>query len=440
MALFHARAATTVVSAILHSLPTKFVRERMNGPRQALLVLLATIHSGIDRIGIRAAKLVVLDRLDAVLGWTTGKVPSTSAICRSLRKLAPAILESVIALAQTEVSRAYGPALLVHGRRQVAIDGVRINTRRQSILARWLGLPKQADDRQAHQPQALVVVARCVVSGVILDQEIVRHNGSERACARKLVARLAVRGPMLVVLDRGFPARDLIGLLIEHRIDFVVRMCGGKRAWRELHGQARGAAKDTWVPMHLRDGRGRWFTQNLRAILTAAPRRGRPRCNRKPQRLLLLTNLRGRYWSTARVVAAYHRRWDIETHFREDKRLLGATKSRATTKQGFRNELLALQIYRILMALVAAMALATAGVPRWDDPRAERLVASQLIQASWSLLVHALACPRECVEKILSLIHEIIRDAAKKRPNRTFKRECKGVEGAWKNKSDRGHG
>ena len=438
MAHSHAPALAKVVQAILHHLKTKFVRARMNGPRQALLVLLATIQSGVDRIGIRSAKLEVMKRFDGVLGWTKEKVPSVSAIARALRKLKPEQLEGVIDLALTDVLKAYGPTLLIHGRRLVAIDGVRVNAQRTSILARWLGLPQQADDRKAHQPQALVVVARCVLTGVVLAQEIVRHNGSERACARKLVAKLATMGPMLVVMDRGFPARDLIAVLLERHIDFVIRMCGGKRTWRELRTSATGSAKDVRIPMRLRGSTGCWAKASLRAILTNKPNPGRPRCDRTPQRMILLTNLTGRYWSTKRIIALYHRRWDIETSFREDKRLLGATRSRATTKQGFINELLALQIYRIIMALIAALVVAEAGMPRWDDAHAKRITTTQLMVTAWWLVEVALTCPGRCAEKIASMIHEIIRDAAKRRPGRADKRICKGVEGVWKNKTERG--
>lgn len=440
MSKSHAPALASVVRAILNHLPTKFRRARLNGPRQMLLLLLATIHSGIDRIGIRAAKLEILTRLDRAVGWSAEHVPSTSAISRALRKLKPHLLEEVITMGLTQVATAFGPKRLVHDRRLVAIDGVRVNVQRTTVLARWLGIPKQADDRKAHQPQALVVVARCVITGVVLAQEIVRNTGSERACARKLILRLAGMGPMLVLMDRGFPARDLIGVLVEHKIDFVVRMCGGKRMWRELQGSMKGKAKDIRVAMRLRGSDGRWFSANLRAILTDKPSRGRPRCNRTPQRMILLTNLTSQYWSTGRSIAAYHRRWDIETSFREDKRLLGATRSRATTRDGVINELLALQIYRILMALIAAQVVAETGMPGWNDPRTRRLTTTQLIVTAWWLVEVALTCAHGGAGKIDLMVQEMVRDAAKKRPGRAEPRVCRGVEGAWKNKTERGHG
>ena len=224
MALPHAPTLAMVVRVILHHLPLKFQRSRLNGPRQSLLILLAIIQSGVDRIGVRSARLEVMKRLDTALGWSVDHVPSTSAVCRALRKLKPALLETLLSVAKDEVTKSYGKTLLIHGHRVVAIDGCRINAKRTSVLAGWLGLPKQAGKRKAQQPQALVVVARCIVTGIVLAQEIVSHSGSERDCARRLMSSLSGLGPLLVLLDRGFPARDLIGLMHELRIKFIVRI------------------------------------------------------------------------------------------------------------------------------------------------------------------------------------------------------------------------
>ena len=295
---------------------------------------------------------------------------------------------------------------------------------------------------RAHQPQALVVVARCVVTGVVLAEEIVAHDGSERACARKMAARLAALGRIIVLMDRGFPARDLIGALREYRIDFVVRMCGGKRTWRELAGLVTGKAKDASLPIRLRGIDRRWMTCDMRAILTPPAKRGRPRSDRTPQRMLLLTSLRGVAWSTQRIISLYHRRWDIETSFREDKRLLGATKSHAKTKDGFIIELLALQIYRILMALLATVVVQQLGKRAlcWHDPTRIRINTPQLIAGAWMLIQDCIARWHDAVFRIVRWAREIARDADKCRTNRSFKRKCKGVEGVWKLKHDRCYG
>ena len=440
MAHPHVSTLATVVKVILHHLDTKYIRVRRNGPRQSLILLLSVIQSGVDRIGVKAAKLVVMDQMSRVLKWNNGAVPSVSAIARALHKLKPAHLESVIAVGLEAVTKAFGPHLLQHGYRLVAIDGVRMNTQRTTVLARLFGRPKYERTKKAHQPQALVVIARCVRTGVILAQEVVGHKGSERACARKMCNKLAKMGRILVLFDRGFPSRVLIGQLHEIGIKYLVRMCGGKSTWSEIQEHTSdGKAKDIRINVRLKKGNGTSYHDFVRAIITGKGKPGRPRSDRKQQRMILFTNLTGKYWSTQRLVAMYFRRWDIETSFREDKRLLGSTNSRAKTKNAFTNELLSLHIYRIIMAIIAAITVKKTGMPTWENDRAERLVTTQLIVTAWVIIEMAITSPPQGVDKMTDFIREIIRDSQKKRPGRSAKRICKGREGVWKHKDEKSH-
>ena len=436
MASLHAHQAVRSVRRILHHLKTKFRRARKNGPQQMLLLLLTVVHSGAQRLGLGTARQRVILRLGSHLGWQPHAEPSVSSICRALHKLLPADLESVIRVGLTEVAGIHGTGLLLAHRRVVAIDGMRLNTRRTAALARRCGLPKQADGTPVHQPQALLVVARCVRSGVVLAQEIARHNGSERAAAKRLLKRLEEHGRLLVLLDRGFPARDLIGLLHERRIDFIVRMCGGQSAWRELVPHATGSAKDASVELRLLLGNGRWSTVGMRAILSEKAERGRPRCNRTPKRMLLLTSLRGVGWKTQRVIDLYLRRWDIEISFREDKRLLGIVRTRATTWNTFQNELAAIQIYRILIAILLATIAPHLDVGPWHEQR-RRPSFTRLVEVAEEVLIQCLLAPQRAAEIIDQHAADIARHAEKYRRGRIAPRSCLGVEGAWKLKQHR---
>lgn len=429
----HAHALAMVVRTILNLMPMHYVRRRLNGPLQSLLVQLASIQTGVDRCGIRATRLIVLERLAQAIGWDQA-APSTSAICRALRKLTVAMLDPVIELAIAEVVKAFGHRSLVHGRLAVAIDGVRINSPRTPVLAHWLHRPKLGDDKRAHQPQALVVTAVCVVTRVQLAQEILCCDGSERAGLRRMVRRLQAMGPMIVLLDRGYPARDLIGLLLDHGISFIVRLTGGKHAWREIAALKLRPQAYEQVDVRVRGANGAFRQARLRVIVSPSAKRGRPRCNRTPKQMVLLTNLIT--WKSGSIIALYHRRWDIETVFRENKRLLGATHFRARGVEGFRVELLAYAIYRLLMALTVAAASADAPMPRWCNPHAVRHSTPQTIVVAWSILVIAFHRQDKDVQRLAMLLKEMQRDRAKRRPGRTFKRICKGAEGRWKARNE----
>jgi hypothetical protein len=75
----HVAAAQRAAHRILHHLTAEYLRKRLTGPRQALLGLLISIQSGINRIGLRPVCLVMIAHLDGMLGWTPQKSPSTRA-------------------------------------------------------------------------------------------------------------------------------------------------------------------------------------------------------------------------------------------------------------------------------------------------------------------------------------------------------------------------
>jgi hypothetical protein len=436
MASSHAHQAVRAVRVILHHLRDKFQRTRLLGPRQVLLHLLIVVHSGAQRLGMGPARTRVRLRLDGYLRWEDGRAPTLRAVYQAMHKLVPTELESVIRVGLAEVNGLHRHDLLLNGYRVVAIDGMRLNARRTVALARRCGLPRKADGSPVHQPQALLVVARCVRTGVVLAQEVARHDGSERACARRLLERLAEHGRLLVLLDRGFPARDLIALMQARRIAFIVRMCGGKRTWRELAPHARGAAHDTAVDLRLRQESGRWGTVALRAILSDKARRGRPRCDRTPRRLLLLTNLRGPAWKTQRIIDLYLRRWDIEVSFREDKRLLGIVRTRATTWNTFLNELAAVQIYRILMAILLACIAPHLDTGPWYERR-RRPSTTLLMELAEEVLIQCLVSPRRAADLIDEHAVDVANQAEKYRRGRISPRRCLSVEGVWKLKQHR---
>jgi hypothetical protein len=89
-------AAQRAAVRILHHLPTAYLRERLTGPRQALMGMLISIQSGVNRIGLRPVRLGMIAHLDGMLGWTPQKTPSTRALFVALEKLLPTELEAVL--------------------------------------------------------------------------------------------------------------------------------------------------------------------------------------------------------------------------------------------------------------------------------------------------------------------------------------------------------
>ena len=142
-------------------------------------------------------------------------------------------------------------------------------------------------------------------------------------------------------------------------------------------------------------------------------------------------------WKSDRVVALYLRRWDIEISFREDKRILGAAMSRALTCDGFLREVYALQIYRSLMVLIGSFISQLRPPVIWHQATRRRTSTPQILVIVWAMIIDRAQGPVQGPERLAWLAEQAQRDTEKRRPGRTFTRECKGVEGAWKNKEER---
>ncbi|MCP5021082.1 MAG: transposase, partial [bacterium] len=104
------------------------------------------------------------------------------------------------------------------GRPVFAVDGCKVNLQPREELIDAFGLPKKA-----HCPQILVSAMLDVVSGVPVDVELSGYRGNERG---HLIAMLAGVAPgSLVILDRGYPSYEVIRMLTDAGIDFLIRVC-----------------------------------------------------------------------------------------------------------------------------------------------------------------------------------------------------------------------
>jgi len=142
---------------------------------------------------------------------------SAAAFCKARRKLKPAALRSILHRVSDAFEHAHGPHHRFKGRRVFAVDGSKFSLQRSPDLWDAFGGPKCG-----HCPQILVTTLFDVVAKVPHDVSIAPFASSEPAQLRHLLDRLAP-GDVLV-LDRGYPSYDLIETLLEHRIDFVIRV------------------------------------------------------------------------------------------------------------------------------------------------------------------------------------------------------------------------
>jgi hypothetical protein len=108
----------------------------------------------------------------------------------------------------------------------------------------------------------------------------------------------------------------------------------------------------------------------------------------------------------------------------------------STTWNTFRNELAAIQIYRILIASMLATITPHLDVGPWHEPR-RRPSFTGLVEVAEDVLIQCLIAPRRAAEIVDLHAADIARHAETYRRGRIALRSCRGVEGAWKLKQHR---
>jgi hypothetical protein len=139
-------------------------------------------------------------------------------------------------------------------RRFFVLDATSLVCPRSKQTMRDLDAPAYNPWLFAHYPRALVVVAYDVVRRLPLDGVLLKTGTGERAAAQPLLSRLR-RGDVMI-MDRGYPARWLLALFVNHDVDVVMRMTAVKAAaWPEVKRFLTCDAKTAVIDCRLDDGR-----------------------------------------------------------------------------------------------------------------------------------------------------------------------------------------
>lgn len=418
------------VARILNSLSPKFERHRIWSPRLVVLSLMLSATFGANRT--RLAWKPFLMRLHreygCVLAWSG--VPDPAGLYRAMQKVEVAVLRRTLVVAEALLSQVVRSTPLVQGRRLIAIDGTRLAMRRTRALAHRFKLPRGGNGGPpGHYPSGLAVVAYDVLSRVVVAYELASHRTSERTLARTLLRRLPPNS--VVLLDRGFPSREMLDTLVGSGLPFIMRMVSTEMGgWPEVQDFLRTGSGDARWGLQCLSAQGR-RTVSARLILGERPRRGRPRCNRTPKRLLVVTNLDRAAWPDTRVVDAYLRRWDIETCFREIKAYLGAESGRGATPESAEKELLGALIAHAVVAAAACVTTRMAGGDAWNDPHARRCVVTHGLEIVAAAVAVALDPSPRHRRTLLELLIYSGAQRQRRRPGRMHKRVAYRKGSMW---------
>jgi Transposase DDE domain len=271
------------------------------------------------------------------------KSVSAAAFCNARKKLDSTAVRQLLRDVSSAFDRCHGARHRLKGRRVLAVDGSRFSLQRAPELWTEFGAPTNG-----YTPQVSVSVLFDVIAKMPIDATITPFASSERDQVEALLS--STHAGDIIVLDRGFPSYALIDLLIEHGLDFVIRMQLGT-GFHEVKEFVQSGQREADIVLDP----GRYHPplklppRKLRVVRRDGPK-GEPQ--------VFLTTLARREFRHQTICDLYRRRWQIELFFRLEKSdYVGQQQFHAKHVQGIKQEVFAFLLFiAITRALMAAAA------------------------------------------------------------------------------------
>lgn len=369
------------------------------------------------------------------LGWES--TPSAGALSKARSHLD---VEDCREVWQAAVAKARSimppqPELL-EGRRIFAFDATRVVSPSTAGARKLWGQPSAKDGEKHHNPQAMMVAAWELTTGIPVDIALLGYRGSERRGALALVDALSPGN--VALFDRGYHGREFFGAFIAKGVDIVARMTtGDAKAWEEVARFLSSGEDDAVVEVGLEAGIGR---RPMRLIRRRFPR-GAPHKGQSRDRMVIMTTLLdSSVYSSQTIIDLYAKRWDIETRFREIKISYGLETFHSTRVDGIEQEIYAVLTWMTLAAMVGHMAQEemerTRGVQDWMNPGRWVVRRVDVFSATRRLFFAVMVDPRAAIDHLVDLGKgeaEWIATGARRRvTGRSYERVTKSPWGRWK--------
>lgn len=256
------------------------------------------------------------------------KAVSPAAFCKARSKLPIEFFSRLFNILRGRFLERFSSMLKWKGWRVYAVDGTTEDLPPSAEILKEFGGPSNQKG-QSKKAQARLVAVISVFCGFCLDFVIVPYSSGEQAALYKLLLNRKLGD--LLLLDRGFFSYAAIWKMVEGNIAFVMR------APNNLHFKVIRWIGVNEAIVEFRPSRSvrrnwpelpeifqvRWIKYQIPGF--------------RPS--YLLTSIMDESIATAEeIVALYHRRWQVETVYRELKHVIDIQNIRSQTKEGVEKE------------------------------------------------------------------------------------------------------
>lgn len=310
------------------------------------VAILGMLQFLLGNIGMQAVLRYVKQRQLDVLGdcrrkeRKRGASTNSGGLCQARRKLTP---DEAYKAAGLIYAKFNNDEYLWNGRTVLAIDGTELALEPVANLRSEYASRKNQNGSSVF-PEVRVLVAHNLITGAALEPEVGTIHDAEDWLFRRLLARHAVPGGVMVG-DSNFGIFRVAHPIREAGMDAVLAVTHDREIAMFKGELSIGTDQPfTWRPSA--------YEINKHKICADAQVDGRViattiRWSGKRERVLLFTTLRN--VPVAEIAALYRRRWEIETDLRNLKRLLNLERLRVrTANQVVPQIILAVSAYNLI--------------------------------------------------------------------------------------------
>ena len=409
----------------------RFPGYRRFGPRSVLAAVHLLVAGCLVESYDEALDLV-MEHLGRGLGWD--QPPSRSGLTRARQQVGVAPFRELwLSMLQQALEDPIPPSLSwPEARRYLAVDATSLLMPDvDAVRERW----DQAGANEHRMPQALMLCALDINQRLPVATGVIGLDVGERLAATRMVSDLDQTDVLL--FDRGYPGRAFFAGLHDRSVDWCVRMTVGPGAFPEVNDFWESDADDTEIWLDLGNG----GLVKVRLIRRRFPR-GRPPPHQHREKMVILTTLLDRdLYPPDIILDLYHARWEVETFFREIKTVFRLEAVHSRDPDGIMQEVFAILTWMTVTAMIERSAdrqiAERHGPQRWNDPQRRIINRSHLIRALQrhaTGFLHEDAATRQRAQQAVDRdVQRLVRQATKKRPERSFERWRKRPWGRWKN-------
>lgn len=413
--------ALNALVTIIACLDESWVRRRIWGAMQAFAGVFVMVTPGRST-SYQSACGTLFDWAGLRFGWRT--TPDPAGLHRARLRLTENECMQVFTLA----TRWAGEHLrtvraVLPGRQVLGVDGSLLHLPRSADLVRRFGVPKSGLGLEiAHYPRALLVSAWDIATRVPIAWTLATCRVGEREVLGDMLPQLPER--CVLLLDRGYPARDLLGRILASGRDVVVRMVASDAgSWPEVAAFLASGRGSAIVEVAV--GQGRKRTIVPMRLVRRAFTRGRPRRGQRRELMVVMTSLRDPELTVRDICRLYGDRWGVETLYRELKAIARIECWHGKTRDLINQEVVALMTWFTIAAVIAHAAEQAAPGP---DRRANTRRVFDAVAYAMEALIMASVATGQTAHLLMCRANEAVRRterwAQTRRPGRSAPRKA----------------